>query len=146
MLTEPERSHLGCLFTLFPVNDFQVKTFTVIKTLQCSSCLCRCRKGQWSEGLSWVPSHSPPGHGKRRAPLTCRCTTLQHHQDSRPPPGRTAACRCRLTRRRRSRLQTRSSSPRPLLTAFCSGWTIGVWNGSWSCVWRLAALLVGDRC
>jgi len=102
------------------MNDFQVSRYCgqkLTKRLTLVVC-CNCRKGPWSEGLSWAPSHSPPGHGKCRAPLTCRCTALQHHQDSLPPPAaRAAACRCRLAlRRRSSRTTTNSCSPRPLGT------------------------------
>jgi hypothetical protein len=70
---------------------------------------CNCRKDQWSEGRSWVPSHSPIGDGKCRAPRTCRCSTLQHHQDSLPP---LAASRCRLSRQHRSRTTSSTSRRR----------------------------------
>jgi hypothetical protein len=70
---------------------------------------CNRRKDQWSEGRSWVPRHSPIGDGKCRAPRTCRCSTLQHHQDSLPP---LAASRCRLSRQHRSRTTSSTSRRR----------------------------------
>jgi hypothetical protein len=98
---------------------------------------CNSRKDQWSQGRNWVPSHSPIGDGRCRAPLTCRCPTLQHHQDSLPP---LAAPRCRLTRQHRSRT-TSSTSRRRLDATTCSALL-----GTAGHVHRHVAQLACSRC
>lgn len=54
--------------------------------LLCCKLQWNCRRGQWTEGLSWVPCRSQHRLGKCRPLLTCHCSTLQHHQDSLPAP------------------------------------------------------------
>jgi hypothetical protein len=84
----------------------------------CRRRLCRKRR----TGLSRrVPSRSPPGHGKRRAPVPhFSLPPLQHHQDSLPPPPPAwtrpqpaTACRRRLVASGSSRATTSSASPQP---------------------------------